>query len=85
MLSSNIKKLGEESDSALNNEVAIKIIETFKDNFNALNILIFESNNEMGASEMPDINNIVKDSLLVKQLLKDDDCKTIQDEYALKN
>lgn len=77
--------MGEESDAALNNEVAIKIIETFKDNFNALNILIFESNNEMGASEMPDINNIVKDSLLVKQLLKDDDCKTIQDEYALKN
>jgi hypothetical protein len=76
----NIKKLGESADSVLNNEVAIKIISSFTDNFNALNLYLLEANMEMGVNEMPEINEIVNDAPKIKQFLTEGDCAILQDE-----
>lgn len=81
----NIKKLGESADSVLNNEVAIKIISSFTDNFNALNLYLLEANMEMGVNEMPEINKIVNDAPKIKQFLTEGDCAILQDEYSIKD
>lgn len=60
--------------------MAIKIIDTFTDDFAALNLLMFAANKEMGGAELAEINSLVSNPAETKNFLKEGDCKEFQDK-----
>lgn len=67
------------SNAEVNIAVAEKVINSFNDNFVAMNRYMIDSNKEMGEAELPEFNQMVKDPAAIKNYLKNGDCIVFQD------
>lgn len=62
-----MEKLFDSADLQVNIGIAEKVISTFVDNFNALNVYMLDANKEMGQAEMPEVNEMVQDPAAVEE------------------